>query len=150
MRYRNLKLSKKIAIGTGIPLVLLVGIAVLSVTSTDSMIASNHSVEHTYEVIQQAGKVEASAVNMETGMRGYLLAGKEGFLDPYNAGRGSFTKQVGQLKETVSDNPAQVQLLDEIEITIAQWQENVTEPTIALRRKIGDAKTMNDLAGLVG
>ncbi len=54
------------------------------------------------------------------------------------------------LKKTVSDNPAQVKLLNEVEQTIAAWVKNVTEPTIALRRKIGDAKTMNDMAKLVG
>ena len=31
--------------------------------------------------------IEAAAVDMETGMRGYLLAGQEGFLDPYTDGR---------------------------------------------------------------
>ncbi len=36
------------------------------------------------------------------------------------------------------------------ELTIGEWQENVTEPTIALRRKIGDAKTMDDMADLIG
>ena len=54
------------------------------------------------------------------------------------------------MKETVNDNPAQVKLLGEIETIIAQWKENVTEPTIALRREIGDAQTMNDMATLVG
>lgn len=50
----------------------------------------------------------------------------------------------------MSDNPAQVKLLGEIGQTIADWQTEVTEPTIALRRKIGDAKTMDDMADLVG
>ena len=30
------------------------------------------------------------------------------------------------------------------------WQQDVTEPTIALRREIGDAETMNDMADLIG
>jgi methyl-accepting chemotaxis protein len=150
MNFKNLKLSKKIAIGTGIPLMLLLGLATLSITSSKSLKATNDQVVHTYKVIAQAKAVEASAVDMETGMRGYLLAGQEGFLAPYNAGGTNFTKQVKELKQTVSDNPAQVKLMTEIEATIAGWKENITEPTIALRREIGDAMTMNDMAGLVG
>ncbi|MCP4047459.1 MAG: chemotaxis protein, partial [Gammaproteobacteria bacterium] len=46
--------------------------------------------------------------------------------------------------------PAQVMLLGEMEATIKAWQDNVTESNIALRREIGDAKTMDDMADLIG
>ena len=39
-------------------------------------------VTHTYEVIGEANSVLSAAVDMETGMRGYLLAGKDEFLAP--------------------------------------------------------------------
>jgi methyl-accepting chemotaxis protein len=105
---------------------------------------------HTFNVIAESNEILAAAVNMETGMRGYLLAGKEEFLDPYKGGREDFNDRVAKLRETVSDNPAQVELLDEIKTTIDGWQSDVTEPTIALRREIGDASTMDDMADLVG
>ncbi len=77
-------------------------------------------------------------------MRGYLLAGKEGFLAPYKGGEGRFQKGVDEMMKTVSDNPAQVQLMKEIEETIHDWRVDVTGPMIELRRKIGDAKNMDD------
>ena len=43
-------------------------------------------VEHTHKVLEQAKDITSAAVDIETGMRGYLLAGKEGFLDPYKRG----------------------------------------------------------------
>jgi methyl-accepting chemotaxis protein len=86
---------------------------------------------------------------METGMRGYLLAGKEEFLNPYTGGEKKFRDLTAALKTTVNDNPAQVELLGQIGQTINEWQEKVTEPAIALRREIGDAKTMDDMARLV-
>ena len=115
-----------------------------------SMSDNERWVTHTYKVIAQANDILAAAVDMETGMRGYLLAGKEEFLDPYKGGQAKFTKLIAELRKTVDDNPAQVKLLTETEQTIMQWVKNVTEPTIALRRQIGDAKTMNDMAALVG
>ena len=36
-------------------------------------------VAHTRDVIETANEIIAAGVDMETGMRGYLLAGKEGF-----------------------------------------------------------------------
>jgi len=44
-------------------------------------------VDHTHIVIAEANSILASAVDMETGMRGYLLAGKNEFLAPYNLGK---------------------------------------------------------------
>ena len=91
-----------------------------------------------------------AAVDMETGMRGYLLARRDDFLAPYERGSIKFHELIAGLRKTVDDNPAQVQLLAEAEQTIREWQENVTEATIALRREIGDAETMDDMAELVG
>ena len=83
-------------------------------------------------------------------MRGYLLSGKTEFLDPYKSGAAQFQSLTEALKETVSDNPAQVALLGEIQATINEWVADVTEPMIALRAEIGDAATMDDMADLVG
>jgi methyl-accepting chemotaxis protein len=115
-----------------------------------SLEKTNGWVDHTHVVIQYAMRLEAAAVDMETGMRGFLLAGKEDFLTPYNNGQTRFSKLVVELKETVSDNDAQVTLLDEIDIVIKKWIEEVVSKNIELRRQIGDAKTMNDMAKLVG
>ena len=107
------------------------------------------SVNHTHKVISEAQTILAAAIDMETGMRGYLLAGKENFLEPFNSGRQRLFEVTRRLKTTVSDNPAQVSLLGEIEILIEEWIEKVVEPAIALRREIGHAKTMDDMATLV-
>jgi methyl-accepting chemotaxis protein len=95
-------------------------------------------------------KITSAAVDMETGMRGFMLAGKEEFLDPYKGGKAEFDKLITGLRQTVNDNPAQVQLLNETHETIRQWQENVTEPAIAFRREVGQSKTMDDVAALIG
>ena len=128
-------------------LLLLGGIAIFNI---NSITGTNKLVEHTHEVLADAAGIVSSAVDMETGMRGYLLAGEEGFLDPYNNGQKSTYSGIAALQEIVNDNPAQVARLGEVEQTLREWQANVTEPTIGLRREIGDAETMNDMAALVG
>ena len=148
--FKNIGLRLKLMVGSGLPLVLVIGLSVVSALSIGSLLESSGWVNHTHEVVQDAMHIEAAAVDMETGMRGYLLAGKEDFLDPYKGGQKHFKERIAELKETVSDNPAQVQLLSEIEENISAWQTDVTEPAIALRRDIGDAKTMDDMADLVG
>lgn len=149
MQFRNLPLGIKIPLGSAGPLVLVAALGYVSWNSIGSLLESNKSVDHTHVVIQEAMYIEAAAVDMETGMRGYLLAGQEGFLDPYIGGQARFKKTLNELKGTVSDNPAQVKLLDEIDDVIGEWVKNVTTNAIDLRKQIGDAKTMNDMASVV-
>ena len=47
-------------------------------------------VNHTLEVLAAADGLLSAAVDMETGMRGYLLTGEEEFLVPYRDGKQSF------------------------------------------------------------
>ena len=145
----NMRFRTKILSGYGLILALMFLITLVVFTSVKSLTSNFDSVNHTHNVLDTASKIEAAAVDMETGMRGYLLAGKPDFLTPYNNGEQTFNKLVTELKNTVSDNPAQVTLLNEISTTIGDWQANVTEPVIALRAEIGDSSTMNDMADLI-
>ncbi len=150
MKFSDLKTKTKILIGICAPLSLLAVLGVTSLTSIDKIISTNQSVSHTYDVLGKAASIVGSAVDMETGMRGYLLAGKEDFLSPYKGGETATYKSIEELSKTVSDNPAQVERLKEVQKVLREWQKEVTEPTIDLRRNIGDAETMNDLASIVG
>ncbi len=147
--FEKVSLKAKIIGASCATLVLLVIVGAIGVMAIRSLTESNKWVAHTYEVIAEAQQILSTAVDMETGMRGYLLAGKDDFLHPYTQGKENFYKQIATLSETVGDNPAQVRLLGEAKATIDDWVKNVTEPTITLRKEIGDAKTMDDLADLV-
>ncbi|WP_157443024.1 CHASE3 domain-containing protein [Colwellia piezophila] len=147
--FDNLTFKGKLFVGNGLILSLMVLIAIVVYTSINSLLATFERVDHTYKVLARASEIEAAAVDMETGMRGFLLAGQEQFLDPYKGGDERFRNLIDALAITVNDNPAQVKLLSETEKTISDWKTMVTEPVIALRKEIGNSKTMNDMAALV-
>ena len=150
MRLGDLNLKKKMMLGNSIALVLVMILGGITFNATSQLLKSSKMVDHTHIVIEKAMDILGSAVDMETGMRGYLLAGQDKFLEPYTNGYKSFQEGITVLKKTVSDNPAQVTLLAEVEKNINEWVKNVTEPTILLRRDIGNAKTMDDMADIIG
>lgn len=150
MGFKNLSLQAKIMLGNCGPLVLLVVLGFISVNSLNTLVKSNGAVDHTHDVLEQASSIVGSAVDMETGMRGYLLAGQEGFLAPYTEGEKKTYATIESLKQVVNDNPKQVARLSKVDDVLKAWQTDVTEPTIAIRREIGDAKTMNDMARVIG
>ncbi len=150
MNWSSVKTKPKILVAISIPIVLLLILGIATLNSINSITRTAGWVNHTYNVLGKAQNILSSAVDMETGMRGYLLAGAEEFLDPYKGGEKATYTRIKALQETVSDNPKQVARLGEVEALLKGWQSNITEPMIALRGEIGDAKTMNDMAKLVG
>jgi methyl-accepting chemotaxis protein len=150
MALKDIGLRAKILIGVGIPMVLLVFLGYISISSLNSIQESEKWVAHTREVLQDAHEIVSLAVDMETGMRGYSLAGKDEFLAPYNNGKEKVAQLSRSLQETVSDNPAQVQRLEKVDTILAAWEAEVAEVNIALRRKIAGSLSTNDLAKMVG
>ncbi|MEM1275887.1 MAG: CHASE3 domain-containing protein [Pseudomonadota bacterium] len=148
--FQNRKTRTKVGIGITIPLILMLVVGTVGLVSLDRITGTSKWVSHTYDVLGEAQSIVASAVDMETGMRGYLLAGKDEFLDPYRDGAADVYSRIAELQKTVSDNPGQVARLGEVEQVLRNWQADVTESQIQLRRDIGDAPTMNDMARLVG
>jgi methyl-accepting chemotaxis protein len=148
--FDHIKLRTKLLGGNSIILMLLLIISIIVFVGVKSLLHNFNWVEHTHNVLHKASAIEAAAVDMETGMRGYMLAGKEEFLEPYNSGIERFYTLIDELLNTVSDNPAQVTLLSETKENISQWQMNITETNIAFRKQVGNTNTMNDVAELVG
>ncbi|MCP4396947.1 MAG: chemotaxis protein [bacterium] len=149
MSLKNLRLRTKILLGIGVPLILAVALGIISITSIRTMIESGRRVEDTLHAIGDAEQIIAYAVDMETGMRGFLLAGKEEFLAPYHKGEENTYSAIKSLQQTVSDRPAQDERLTEVDSILHEWHEKVAEPNIALRKEIGDADTMYDMAEIV-
>jgi len=77
---------------------------------------------HTYKVLESAGRMLASMVDMETGVRGFLLAGDDGFLDPWNKGLKEYRTHWEELKKLTSDNSGQQERLEKMQ---ARHQEFV-------------------------
>ena len=97
------------------------------------------------EVVKDALRLSAAALEVEVGLRGYLLTGKDEFLEPYHIGRTQFFRKIDLLRNRVLDNPDQTILLGKIEDRMKEWLKTVAEPEIELRVEIGKSKTMMDV-----
>ena len=143
-KYLNIKL---LIIFCGcIPLALIVLLSIVSWQGLTKLVESSESVDHTHGVISDANEIKATAVDIQTGQRGYLLAGKDEFLEPYTQGKNNFYLQVDALKKKVADNPSQIKLLDELQNGIDQWIVKVVEPNIKTRKSVTLEKSMDHMA----
>ncbi|RZA14595.1 MAG: two-component system sensor histidine kinase/response regulator, partial [Proteobacteria bacterium] len=121
----------------GLPL----GVGVLSVAVFIAIIVYLLSVidwvEHTDRVINNANEATKLSIDMETGMRGYLLSGAEGYLDPYELAKPRLAAELPALQALVADNPRQVDRLTRIMALQKDWLDYGGE-LIALKRATGD------------
>ncbi len=108
-------------------------------------------VVHTEEIIVTANEVLGNLIDMETGLRGFYLTGKDDFLAPYNNGRVAFQANIRQLKLLTADNALQVRRWEDIEARAAIWQRDVADPGLALRREVTAGRApLDDIVRFVG
>jgi methyl-accepting chemotaxis protein len=116
----------------------LAGIAVLLgaifVLNVNRSLQSSAWTKHTYEVLSLLDQAQMAMIDQETGLRAFLLAGEDVFLEPYIAGQENFENAMETLLVKTSDNPRATRLATEVLETGRDWRLNHAERAIALMR----------------
>ncbi|MEJ8815030.1 response regulator [Variovorax ureilyticus] len=92
-------------------------------------------VEHTDRVTRTVAEAQRRSIDMETGMRGYLITGDASFLEPYDSALARMKDDLGALKSMVSDNRAQTDRVDRIASLQNAW--NAFASDLIERRRNG-------------
>ncbi len=87
-----------------------------------------------YQTLFQSEALLQALLNMETGVRGFLVTGEEPFLDPYDQGRANFATHLANTRELVATVPEQLVRLDELERLQQKWKDTLLQPAIERRR----------------
>jgi signal transduction histidine kinase/CheY-like chemotaxis protein/CHASE3 domain sensor protein len=97
-------------------------------------------VEHTDRVINNANEAVKLTVDLETGMRGFLLSGDEHFLDPYETAKPRIAVALNTLLELTADNPVQTDRLLRLQALQLEWTA-YAQSMIDLQRSSGDYRS---------
>ncbi len=90
-------------------------------------------VQHSNRSISKAYEISALTSDMESGVRGFLIDGNEGFLDPYALAVPRVLPQIKSLEQFVSDNPEQAERMKRVAVIEQEWIR-YAQDVIALRR----------------
>ena len=126
----------KIMLGFGMALAILLVIGVVSFRSTDALIDTTDLRSHTYQVLASLESLIGEVVNAETGQRGYLLTGREQYLQPFRSATKAIEVQFDTLRRLTSDNAHQQQRLDSIRPLVTEKISEL-QATIDLRTEKG-------------
>jgi methyl-accepting chemotaxis protein len=136
--FKNLKVGARLAGAFSLVVLILVSVIVLAYINLGRYSEANGWNVHTYEVLEESTGILGALVNIETGQRGFLVAGKDGFLEPLTAGKVAFSQHHAQAKKLTSDNPAQQARLDKIMGFYQSWLKDSVESSLQARRAVGD------------
>ncbi|HEY1580415.1 MAG TPA: CHASE3 domain-containing protein [Terracidiphilus sp.] len=73
---------------------------------------------HSWQVVHQVERVLGSAVNAETGERGYLISGEDRYLEPYTVARQELPAELSHLQSLTLDNPSQRERIQDLHATL--------------------------------
>ncbi|MDC7829508.1 MULTISPECIES: methyl-accepting chemotaxis protein [Pseudomonas] len=133
---QQLTISNKLRLGFGAILVIILAlILAASHGFTQVNLAVRQNI-HSYHVLQDSDAALLALVNMETGMRGFALTGKDEFLEPLNKGEQQFADQLQDLTQLTRDNPEQQAGLAQLGQAKQQWNNESVQQILALRRQV--------------
>ncbi|MCP1418955.1 CheY-like chemotaxis protein/signal transduction histidine kinase [Pseudomonas laurylsulfativorans] len=134
-RFRKL-LSRNISLPLGLGLIS----AVFFISLITYLLSTIQWVEHTDRVINNANEAVKLTVDLETGMRGFLLSGDEHFLDPYETAKPRIAVALNTLLELTADNPVQTDRLLRLQALQLEWT-SYAQSMIDLQRSSGDYRS---------
>ncbi|AUG02574.1 two-component system sensor histidine kinase/response regulator [Pseudomonas sp. 09C 129] len=126
-------LSRNIALPLGVGVLS----AVVFVSLISYLLSAIQWVQHSDRVINGINQAAKLTVDLETGMRGFLITGDEHFLDPYEVAKPQIFSELRELRGLVADNPQQVDRFKRLEALQEEWGLHAKN-MIEMRRQEGD------------
>ncbi|BAU54878.1 response regulator [Mucilaginibacter gotjawali] len=136
-------LTRNLQIGFGLSLLLLVVSSVASFFSIQNLLKSADLVDHSNQVVERLESIMSTMKDAETGQRGYLLTGKDEFLEPYNGAYGKALQLIDQVQRLTIDNPQQQ--VYSIRMKGVLIRRLSALQTLINKKRSGEAVTVTDL-----
>ena len=152
--------SAKIWVGLLTVLLLLSLNTAVSLLGSYRLTQLRERVEHIHTELLGIERLYSTAVDAETGQRGYLLTGEERYLEPYRQALSRVDQEREQLQSLLADDPAQqprfqhmnqdiVGILDELRDTIELRKTKGFEAAIAVVTADRGKRLMDQMRALL-
>jgi CheY-like chemotaxis protein/signal transduction histidine kinase/CHASE3 domain sensor protein len=123
----------EVAVGFLLAVVAIILITLFSMRELRARTNARQLVVHSFDVVQQLQALDLAVRDAETGQRGFLLTGDEGYLQPYESAQAVIPGELETLRRLTTADPRQQQMLGELDQSAAAKMAELRQ-TIALRR----------------
>ncbi|XYD11855.1 methyl-accepting chemotaxis protein (plasmid) [Methylobacterium sp. NMS12] len=112
-------------------------IALVSVLSGGVVLATRNQLQDATDALDRSTQVvrgldafRTAMLNQETGLRGYLITGRESSLEPYRAGRPALDETIARLTTLIGNDAERSRLFADAVAAARAWQADVGETAI--------------------
>jgi len=146
-----MKIESKFFFVMGAVVIVLVTISGLSFQSINQLAKNNRLEQHTHKVVKVLNKVLSAMQDTEAGQRGFVITGKEGYLESYNIGVKESEKTIAQLQalEDSSNSTLQMSRIDTLQ-TLITLKIAELDKTILLKKQGETERLMKVIVEGVG
>ncbi|MCJ2018978.1 methyl-accepting chemotaxis protein, partial [Methylobacterium sp. E-065] len=123
-------------------------IALVSVLSSGAVLATRNQLQDATEALDRSTQVvrgldifRTAMLNQETGLRGYLITGRDSSLEPYRVGRPALDETITRLTTLIGDDAQRSRLLTDAVTAARAWQADIGETAI---REAANPATRSD------
>jgi two-component system, LuxR family, sensor kinase FixL len=103
----RISISRKVKLGVGFTLVMLILIVLVSFVSTRKFLDISAAIAEGREILEHTERVQRLFMEMESGVRGFLLSGNDEDLNAYDHGLSFIIQELQTLRQLTSEAPEQ-------------------------------------------
>ncbi|MCJ2118585.1 methyl-accepting chemotaxis protein, partial [Methylobacterium sp. J-001] len=112
-------------------------IALVSILSSGAVLATRNQLQAATDALDRSNQVargldafRTAMLNQETGLRGYLITGRESSLEPYRWGRPALDETITRLRSLIGNDAERSRLMTDAEAAARAWQTDIGETAI--------------------
>ncbi|HXA01793.1 MAG TPA: CHASE3 domain-containing protein [Cytophagaceae bacterium] len=114
----NWQLNKKITTGFAIAILVILIVGLVAHQTINNFRATNEREIRVRKTLEQLEDVFSTVKDVETGQRGFIITGKESYVEPYNNAKATIQTELKELRELINDD-VQHKNLDSLEKLIS-------------------------------
>ena len=114
MLQKKISFQRKLFTGFTAVIILIAVLSIFSSYYSDKRISTSQSVNHTNNVLSEAGQTLSLMKDIESGGRGYIITGDSSYLEYFTIAKTSIFNHIKRLKELTKDNPSQQVKIDSL------------------------------------
>lgn len=130
-----MNLSTKLFAGFVLISFIFSTVAIVNFRLSEDVFANSDFVAESMNTTRTSAALQRSLIDMESGLRGYLLTGDKAYLEPYNTAASTLPAQFELIKTYIKDKEEQLKRIAEIEETHRKWRYDFAELLIAEKEK---------------
>lgn len=130
-----MKLSVKLFVGFLLISALFTAVAIVNFRLSEDVIENSNWVARSQVVVRTSASLQRNIIDLETGIRGYLLNGNESFLIPYKQAKEALPRLIVELQNATKESPQQLEKINTIDAMQQRWLRRYAEPLIAMTRE---------------